>query len=257
LVGGAIGQGDFAGAASGVATGIGGIATATSSGSQRARTGKGALAGASAGAQVGGPIGAIVGAAAGAITGFIRGRNAERALKTIQNEVGVRVSEGLLKGIRDSKRPAQLQIGAIFSEALSSGTAGADDFAREFADVFSFLERGDITKPEAIRALGRDINRVASHYGMTGQDLAKALRNDKSLKEKFRVGTSSITDYLTAGAQLITAQINRINAVYRYFRSQKEVLFSIGKASKEYSFLFFSFKTAKSLGRIICFLYCL
>lgn len=157
LVGGAIGKGDFAGAAGGVATGIGAIASATASGSTGARTGKGALAGASAGAQVGGPIGAIVGAAAGAITGFLRGRSAAKALKNIQNEVGVKVSEGMLNAIRDSGRPAQLMIAEIFAEGIAAGTANVDDLAREMGDVFSHIEFGGITEAEGIKALEQSL----------------------------------------------------------------------------------------------------
>lgn len=144
--------------------GAGAIAQATSTGSTRGRAGKGALAGAGAGARTGamfGPaglvVGAVVGAAAGAITGFLRGRSAQKALKNIENEVGVRVSEGLLKAIRDSGRPAQLMIADIFAEGIAMGTANVDDLAREMGDVFSFLERGEITQFEAITTLEQSI----------------------------------------------------------------------------------------------------
>ncbi len=59
--------------------------------------------------------------------------------------------------------------------------------------------------------------------------LKSAKANFESAKERFRIGSASITDYLTANTQLITAQINRVNAIYKYFQSQKEVLYSIGK----------------------------
>lgn len=64
---------------------------------------------------------------------------------------------------------------------------------------------------------------------ISDQALKSANANFESAKERFRVGSASITEYLTANAQLITAQINRINAVYKYFQSQKEVLYSLGK----------------------------
>jgi TP901 family phage tail tape measure protein len=139
-------------AAQAVIGGIGAIAQATSSGSTKSRAGKGALAGAAAGAQFG-LVGAGVGAAAGAITGLLRGRSAEKAMKTIEREVGIRVSEGLLKGIRDSGRPAALFIGDIFAEGIAAGTANVDDLAREMGDVFSALQQGGITEFEAIKSL--------------------------------------------------------------------------------------------------------
>ncbi len=189
-VGGAIGEGDEVGAALGVAAGIGAIATSTSSGSTGARTGKGALAGASAGAQVGGPIGAIVGAAAGAITGFLRGRGAAKALDSIQNEVGLRVSEGLLDAIRDSGRPAQLMIAEIFSEGIAAGTASADDLAREMGDVFSFLQRGEITEFEASTALEQSVPLLLQNLqelGPAGQaELERIIGAAKSMNIEFQ-----------------------------------------------------------------------
>ena len=53
--------------------------------------------------------------------------------------------------------------------------------------------------------------------------------NYESFSEKLKVGTASITDYQNANNQLITARINRVNAIYTYFQAQKEVLYAIGK----------------------------
>ncbi len=64
---------------------------------------------------------------------------------------------------------------------------------------------------------------------ITKRALKAAELSYNSAKEKFRVGSSNVTDYLAANARYITAQINRINAVYRYIQSKKELLFSVGK----------------------------
>lgn len=64
---------------------------------------------------------------------------------------------------------------------------------------------------------------------ISDKTLFAAMKSNESQKEKFRLGTASITEYLITNTQFITAQINRINAVYQYFRIQKELLFLIGK----------------------------
>jgi outer membrane protein len=64
---------------------------------------------------------------------------------------------------------------------------------------------------------------------ISDKTLFAAMKSNESQKEKFRLGTASITEYLVTNTQFITAQINRINAVYQYFRIQKELLFLIGK----------------------------
>lgn len=64
---------------------------------------------------------------------------------------------------------------------------------------------------------------------ITERSLKAASQNFEAAKERFHVGANSITDFTMANNQLITAQINRINAVYNYFQSQKEILYVIGK----------------------------
>jgi outer membrane protein TolC len=63
---------------------------------------------------------------------------------------------------------------------------------------------------------------------ITNRSIIAANQNFESAKERFEVGTATIVDYLTANTQLITAKINRVNAVYNYFDAQVQVKFALG-----------------------------
>lgn len=63
---------------------------------------------------------------------------------------------------------------------------------------------------------------------VTSKSVISAQQNYDSMKERMNVGAASTTDLTMANTQLITAQINAVNAVYGYIFSQKGVLFSIG-----------------------------
>lgn len=53
--------------------------------------------------------------------------------------------------------------------------------------------------------------------------------NFNVFKERFNVGTSSISEYYDANNKLVIAKINLINSIYNYLLAQKEILFAIGK----------------------------
>jgi outer membrane protein len=63
---------------------------------------------------------------------------------------------------------------------------------------------------------------------ITSRVIRSAQQNYNSAQERFNVGAASVTDYLTANTQLITAKINRISAVYNYFEAQSQMRFSLG-----------------------------
>ncbi len=52
--------------------------------------------------------------------------------------------------------------------------------------------------------------------------------NYKILKERFNVGTASITDLIQANTQFLNAKINKINSVFYYLLTQKEIEYSTG-----------------------------
>jgi outer membrane protein len=53
-------------------------------------------------------------------------------------------------------------------------------------------------------------------------------QNYNAIKERFDLGSASITDLTLANMQLITSRINKVDAVYSYIAAQKEVLFNMG-----------------------------
>ncbi|ROL61291.1 TolC family protein, partial [Bacteroidetes/Chlorobi group bacterium ChocPot_Mid] len=81
----------------------------------------------------------------------------------------------------------------------------------------------------AIKTAYLNLDASEKQLDITERALRSSELNNQSLTEKFRVGSASVTEYLTANTQLITSQINRINAIYQYFKAQKELLYAIGK----------------------------
>ncbi|TAL71057.1 MAG: TolC family protein [Bacteroidetes bacterium] len=81
----------------------------------------------------------------------------------------------------------------------------------------------------AVQTCYMNLDAAEKQLDISKRALRSAEQNFESYKERFRVGSSNITDYLTANNQLFTAQINRINSIYNYLQAQKEILFAIGK----------------------------
>ena len=77
--------------------------------------------------------------------------------RDVARDIGPQISEQLEKAIKESGRPAQLAIAEIFQEGFANGTATVDKFAEEIGDLFSYFERGEISKPELISALEESI----------------------------------------------------------------------------------------------------
>lgn len=53
-------------------------------------------------------------------------------------------------------------------------------------------------------------------------------RNNESTKERYKVGVASVLELQTSNAQFINSQLNRVNAVYNYYKAKKELLNAIG-----------------------------
>jgi len=64
---------------------------------------------------------------------------------------------------------------------------------------------------------------------ITERVLRSSEMNYNIYNERFNIGLSNINEYYDANTRYITAQINRINAIYSYYLAQKEVQFAIGK----------------------------
>ncbi len=59
-----------------------------------------------------------------------------------------------------------------------------------------------------------------------------AQQNYNSTNERMQVGAATTNDLILAATQLITAQINQINAVYNYVRSRNDIKFALGTIYK-------------------------
>jgi len=81
---------------------------------------------------------------------------------------------------------------------------------------------------QAIQTALLNLGASEKQIDVTTKSVISAQQNYDSMKERMNVGSASATDLVTANTQLITAQINAVNAVYGYIFSQKGVLFSIG-----------------------------
>jgi len=68
---------------------------------------------------------------------------------------------------------------------------------------------------------------------ITNRSLVSAQKNYEFSKERYRVGSSNVSDFFIANNLLVTTQINRINAIYSYFVAKKEVLFALGLLNKK------------------------
>jgi len=124
------------------------------------------------------------------------------------------------------------------SIGLSLSVPIFDNFNTSYRTETSFmqLKQKEIEKYQleqsirtAVQTCYMNLDAAEKLLDISKRALRSAEQNFESFKERFRVGSSNITDYLTANNQLITAQINRINSIYNYLQAQKEVLFSIGK----------------------------
>lgn len=64
---------------------------------------------------------------------------------------------------------------------------------------------------------------------ITTRALKSAQQNFDAATERYNLGSATILDYTVANTQLVSARINRINAVYNYLRRQYEVLYATGE----------------------------
>lgn len=53
-------------------------------------------------------------------------------------------------------------------------------------------------------------------------------KNNESTKERYKVGAASVLELQTSNSQFINSQLNKVNAVYNYYKAKKELLNSIG-----------------------------
>lgn len=74
-----------------------------------------------------------------------------------------------------------------------------------------------------------NISAAKKQIEISERSLKSAEMNYESAKERFAVGAGSITDYLLANSQVVTAKIDRISAIYTYFESKMQMEFALGE----------------------------
>lgn len=61
------------------------------------------------------------------------------------------------------------------------------------------------------------------------QAVKSAEQNYNSANSRFKIGAASITDVIQANTAYLTAKINKINSIYSYIQTQKEILHGVGE----------------------------
>jgi len=82
-------------------------------------------------------------------------------------------------------------------------------------------------KSQLIQAIN-NLDATEKQLSATKKSVEAAEKNFQSARERYNVGSASVTDYLLANNLLVNAQINQINAIYGYYLAQKELLYTIG-----------------------------
>ncbi|GEM_PF-5782308 len=84
--------------------------------------------------------------------------------RDVARDLGANISKELAASIEASGRPAQLALASIFGE----GNLSVGRLAEEAGDLFSFFERGEISKPELITALEEAIPLLLANLNALG-----------------------------------------------------------------------------------------
>lgn len=77
------------------------------------------------------------------------------------------------------------------------------------------------------------LNAAEKSLDITARSLKSAEQNFNAAEERFKVGAANILDYTTANGTLVTARINRTNALYNYIAAQYQVRFALGTLDNE------------------------
>lgn len=84
----------------------------------------------------------------------------------------------------------------------------------------------------SLRTAFLNLDAAEKQLDITSRALRSAEMNYQSNLERYNLGVIDVSVYIDANRQYITAQINRISAIYSYFQAQKEVLYAIGMIDK-------------------------
>ncbi len=97
------------------------------------------------------------------------------------------------------------------------------------------LSQNELQKRQAEQRIASDVqngfiqlNTSEKNLDITARALKAAQQNFDAAEERFKVGAANILDLTTANANLATAKINRITALYNYLGAQFQMKFALG-----------------------------
>lgn len=79
----------------------------------------------------------------------------------------------------------------------------------------------------AIRSAFLNLASARKQLEISERALAASQKNFDITKERFNIGSSNITDYLSANNSLVTSQLNRVSAVYTYYIAERELEYQV------------------------------
>lgn len=95
--------------------------------------------------------------------------------------------------------------------------------------------QADVQKRQTVQRVATDVQTALTiltaaekNLDITARGLKAAQLNFDAAEERFKVGAANIVDLTLANANLATAKINRINALYNYVAAQYQVRFATG-----------------------------
>lgn len=225
-------------------SGLGALTGIISSAKGQSNAG-GALAGGMQGAAFGanfGPIGAGIGAVMGSVTGLITASLTRHAtaFEHVGRQWGVEISKGLGEKLdEDAKKKfngnieaaALANLPAIFNEAGGVEKFGVDNAIGKVRDIFSVLERGEMTVQQAGEAFNSAFGEIAPHAidKTTGLLKANAAELIKLSKEA-GVASQAVLDFQSEQATAASAGLTTFmqNAAISSQSSATAIAGSIG-----------------------------
>ncbi len=227
----------FADIATGLVTGFAGLVSSTdASKSTMTRAISGAISGAGLGASIGASIGAIVassattgaevggawGAAAGAIVGvFIAvfsGRATRAEMEKVGQEWGISISQGLAQTLTGAGKAlpggtdtaAILHMADILKEGGGVTVANVDQLLPKLHDVFSFLERKQITTAQAQQVLNDNFAQFAAIIQQTGHLAPQVFQDVVRLNAAMGVNAKAIADFVAQQASTLGTVVSQL-----------------------------------------------
>jgi hypothetical protein len=196
-----------------IAGGVAATAQATGSGSVASRVAGGALSGAVTGAAVGSivpgigtAVGFAVGGVAGALVGLFRGLAKPEFKKLafdVGRDYGVQISEGLAKEMEAASKTFGRQVAGLLSldKVIAEGggltSSNLEAFTGKLHDVFSLLERHQLSAAQATDILDKNFTDFANHSIDKIGILNKQMLDLIQLNDRAGTNSTAVNSFVT------------------------------------------------------------